>query len=268
MEYLRAHPEVRDVVVSGGDVANMPWARLEDFLTRLLEIDNIRDIRLATKALMGLPQHWLQPEVVDGVARVARTAQERGRLAGDPHARQPRELGDPAGGQGGEDDARGRGARRAQPGRAHERRQRRRAQPARPLLRPPRRRPGHAVLLLHVRHDPERRALAGLRRRGAAAPAPDDGLPAGLRDAAHRLRRPVRRQALGAPARGVRPREGHLVLDEELPHLDRGRPTTRRPRATTSTTTRSTRSRSPARPGGASSASTLTSGEPSSLTLV
>jgi lysine 2,3-aminomutase len=78
MAYLRRTPSVRDVVVSGGDVANMPWARLEDFLLRLLEIDNIRDIRLATKALIGLPQHWLQPEVVDGVGRVAGLARSRG----------------------------------------------------------------------------------------------------------------------------------------------------------------------------------------------
>jgi lysine 2,3-aminomutase len=78
MAYLRSHPQVRDVVVSGGDVANMPWARLEEFLTRLLEIDNIRDIRLATKALIGLPQHWLQPDVVDGVGRVASVARSRG----------------------------------------------------------------------------------------------------------------------------------------------------------------------------------------------
>jgi lysine 2,3-aminomutase len=68
---------VRDVVVSGGDVANMPWPRLEDFLTRLLEIENIRDIRLATKALMGLPQHWLQDEVRAGMERVATTARSR-----------------------------------------------------------------------------------------------------------------------------------------------------------------------------------------------
>ncbi|HEX2808069.1 MAG TPA: lysine 2,3-aminomutase [Kineosporiaceae bacterium] len=78
LAYLRRSPEVRDVVVSGGDVANMPWKNLESFIERLLEIDNIRDIRLATKALMGLPQHWLQPDVVQGVGRVARTARERG----------------------------------------------------------------------------------------------------------------------------------------------------------------------------------------------
>lgn len=78
IEYLQANPGVRDVVVSGGDVANVPWKNLENFLTRLLEIDTIRDIRLATKALMGLPQHWLQEMVVDGMGRVAGLARERG----------------------------------------------------------------------------------------------------------------------------------------------------------------------------------------------
>jgi lysine 2,3-aminomutase len=76
--YLRQHPGVRDVVVSGGDVANVPWRSLESFLMRLLDIETIRDIRLATKALAGLPQHWLQPDVVEGIERLARTAARRG----------------------------------------------------------------------------------------------------------------------------------------------------------------------------------------------
>ncbi|HEY3604025.1 MAG TPA: lysine 2,3-aminomutase [Sporichthyaceae bacterium] len=78
IEYLRATPGVRDVVVSGGDVANVPWHQLESFLMRLLEVDTVRDIRLATKALAALPQHWLQPNVVEGLQRVARTARRRG----------------------------------------------------------------------------------------------------------------------------------------------------------------------------------------------
>jgi lysine 2,3-aminomutase len=78
LAYLRQTPQVRDVVVSGGDVANMPWRNLEAFLDRLLEIDTIRDVRLATKALMGLPQHWLQDDVVEGVGRVAAKARSRG----------------------------------------------------------------------------------------------------------------------------------------------------------------------------------------------
>jgi lysine 2,3-aminomutase len=87
VDYLRRTPSVRDVVVSGGDVANMPWPRLEDFLTRVLEVENIRDIRLATKALIGLPQHWLQDEVVEGMSRTASLARSRGvSLAVHTHA--------------------------------------------------------------------------------------------------------------------------------------------------------------------------------------
>ena len=78
LDYLRRTPGVRDVVVSGGDVANLPWPRLESFVAALLEIDSIRDIRLASKALMGLPQHWLSDEVRAGMARLAGTARSRG----------------------------------------------------------------------------------------------------------------------------------------------------------------------------------------------
>jgi lysine 2,3-aminomutase len=76
--YLRSTPAVRDVVVSGGDVANLPWPRVEAFVSALLEIDSVRDIRLATKALMGLPQHWLSADVQGGMARLAGTARARG----------------------------------------------------------------------------------------------------------------------------------------------------------------------------------------------
>src|SRR5215475_8861946 len=77
ISYLKRTPGVRDVVVSGGDVANLPWPRLEAFVTELLAIDSIRDIRLATKALMGLPQFWLTDEVRAGMERLAATARGR-----------------------------------------------------------------------------------------------------------------------------------------------------------------------------------------------
>jgi len=87
LDYLKRTPAVRDVVVSGGDVANVSWRVLEGFLMSLLDLDSIRDIRLASKAVVGLPQHWLQPAVLDGVARVARVARERGvNLAVHTHA--------------------------------------------------------------------------------------------------------------------------------------------------------------------------------------
>ncbi|HWL34568.1 MAG TPA: lysine 2,3-aminomutase [Frankiaceae bacterium] len=76
LDYLRANPGVRDVVVSGGDVANLPFHQLETFVAELIEIPNVRDVRLASKGLMGLPQHWLQDDVVSGMERLARKAFE------------------------------------------------------------------------------------------------------------------------------------------------------------------------------------------------
>jgi lysine 2,3-aminomutase len=78
LDYLRKTPSVRDVVVSGGDMANVPIKRLEDFVMKLLDIENIRDIRLATKGLMGIPQHFLQDDVKFAAERMATRARERG----------------------------------------------------------------------------------------------------------------------------------------------------------------------------------------------
>ena len=78
LDYLRATPQVRDVVVSGGDMANVPVKRLEAFVMSLMDIDNIRDIRIATKGLMGLPQHFLQDDVRAAFERMGARANERG----------------------------------------------------------------------------------------------------------------------------------------------------------------------------------------------
>jgi lysine 2,3-aminomutase len=74
--YLKETTSVRDVVVSGGDVANLPIAHLEEFVGSIIEIPHIKDIRLATKGLMGLPQHFLQDEVLFGLERLAQKAIE------------------------------------------------------------------------------------------------------------------------------------------------------------------------------------------------
>jgi lysine 2,3-aminomutase len=78
LEYLRKTPSVRDVVVSGGDIANLHISQLEPFVSGLLDIPNIRDIRLASKGLAGLPQHFLQADVLAGLERLAKKAFERG----------------------------------------------------------------------------------------------------------------------------------------------------------------------------------------------
>jgi lysine 2,3-aminomutase len=87
LDYLRRTPQVRDVVVSGGDIGNLPIQQLEPFVGALLDIENIRDIRFASKGLIGIPQHFLQDEVLHGYERLARKARERGvSLAFHTHA--------------------------------------------------------------------------------------------------------------------------------------------------------------------------------------
>ena len=44
----------------------------------LLDIPNIRDIRLASKGLMGIPQHFLQDDVRTGLGAMATKARSRG----------------------------------------------------------------------------------------------------------------------------------------------------------------------------------------------
>lgn len=77
LNYLAEHAEIHDVVISGGDVANVPIARLEHFVAKLLNIYHIRSIRLASKSLITLPQHFLDAEVAATLARLAATARRR-----------------------------------------------------------------------------------------------------------------------------------------------------------------------------------------------
>jgi len=78
LQYLRKHSDVRDVVVSGGDIANVPAPVLEKFVGGLLDIEHIRDIRLATKGFIGVPQHFMQDEILQSMDRLAKKAVDRG----------------------------------------------------------------------------------------------------------------------------------------------------------------------------------------------
>lgn len=55
MRYLEAHPEVRDVIVSGGDPLTLSTDRLVRALARVREIGSVETIRLATRVPVTLP---------------------------------------------------------------------------------------------------------------------------------------------------------------------------------------------------------------------
>jgi len=71
LAYLRAHPEIRDVLVSGGDPLILPTPALARLLDDLEALTTLEVIRVATRAPVTLPQR------LDDDALVARLARSR-----------------------------------------------------------------------------------------------------------------------------------------------------------------------------------------------
>jgi lysine 2,3-aminomutase len=65
-DYLRAHPEVRDLIVSGGDPLAMTTGRLTALLAELRAIPSIETIRLATRVPVVLPSR-ITAELLDAL---------------------------------------------------------------------------------------------------------------------------------------------------------------------------------------------------------
>ncbi len=67
--YVRKHPEIHDVIVSGGDPLTLPIAKLEYFLESLSAIDHVGVIRLGTRVPVTLPQRLYDSELIDVIGR-------------------------------------------------------------------------------------------------------------------------------------------------------------------------------------------------------
>ncbi len=68
VEYVRRHPEVRDVIVSGGDPLTLPYNKLKFFLHSLRDIPHVDVIRIGTRVPTTLPQKLYDPELIDILA--------------------------------------------------------------------------------------------------------------------------------------------------------------------------------------------------------
>ncbi|MBI4719285.1 MAG: KamA family radical SAM protein [Planctomycetes bacterium] len=62
LEYIAAHPEIRDVLLSGGDPLSMDDRRLEWLLSRLRDIPHVEFLRVGSKVPVVLPQR-VTPEL-------------------------------------------------------------------------------------------------------------------------------------------------------------------------------------------------------------
>ena len=56
IDYIAAHPEVRDVLISGGDPLTLSDSRLDELLGRLRAIDHVEFVRIGTKMPLVTPQ--------------------------------------------------------------------------------------------------------------------------------------------------------------------------------------------------------------------
>ena len=56
IEYIEQHPEIEDVLISGGDPLTLPLQPLENLLARLKRIEHLKLIRIGSKVPVVLPQ--------------------------------------------------------------------------------------------------------------------------------------------------------------------------------------------------------------------
>ena len=59
-DYLKAHPEIEDVLVSGGDPFTLPSEWLEDLLAIVRSVDTVRVLRIGTRAIGAAPHVVLE----------------------------------------------------------------------------------------------------------------------------------------------------------------------------------------------------------------
>ena len=68
IEYIRAHPEIRDVIVSGGDPLTLPTAKLKFFLDHLKAIPHVDIVRIGTRVPVTLPQRLYDRKLINLLA--------------------------------------------------------------------------------------------------------------------------------------------------------------------------------------------------------
>lgn len=97
VRYLRAHPEVTEVLITGGDPMIMRTSALRYYIEPLLdpELDHV-NLRIGTKSVANWPYRYLTDPDADDVLRLFEQIVARGRhLAIMAHYNHPRELQTP-----------------------------------------------------------------------------------------------------------------------------------------------------------------------------
>ena len=93
VEYLKRHPEVTDVLFTGGDPLIMKTPLIRKYVEPLLEVESLRTIRFGTKATAYWPQRFVTDKDADDLLRLFEEVIASGRhLALMSHNSHPVEL--------------------------------------------------------------------------------------------------------------------------------------------------------------------------------
>jgi KamA family protein len=95
VDYLKAHPQITDVLFTGGDPMIMKASLLDAYITRILEADlpHVKNIRIGSKSLSFWPYRFLTDNDADEVLRVFEKVTRAGKsLSFMAHFNHPREL--------------------------------------------------------------------------------------------------------------------------------------------------------------------------------
>ncbi|GAA3090956.1 KamA family radical SAM protein [Streptosporangium carneum] len=94
--YLKEHPEVTGVLLTGGDPMIMGEPVLRRYLEPLLELEQLESIRIGTKSLAYWPQRFVSDPDADDTLRLFASVAEAGKsLAFMAHFSHPREMEPP-----------------------------------------------------------------------------------------------------------------------------------------------------------------------------
>jgi len=85
IEYIRSTPQIRDVIVSGGDPLHFAGPKLKFFLDSLAAIPHVDVIRIGTRVPVTLPQKLYDQSLIDLLASA-------GKVWIQTHFNHPREI--------------------------------------------------------------------------------------------------------------------------------------------------------------------------------
>ena len=93
VRYLTSHPEVRDVLITGGDPLVMRTSLLRGYIEPLLRLESLHSIRIGTKALAWWPHRFVTDADAEPLLELFEDIVDSGKhLAVMAHYSHPREL--------------------------------------------------------------------------------------------------------------------------------------------------------------------------------